>query len=153
METISLPEMMIVLEDMVDILQRHFNLHWVLNLAQFQSTITFTGHVAEFIGKGQDALIGRILVSDEDRNWDSINELWKMKETIKANPVLKAVFTRPAHEIPSELAKSTEGKELLKKIDAYKFEYGNKSMYTHEFLAETWRENPTPIVIASEGLC
>ena len=45
--------MMIVLEDMVDILQRHFNLHWVLNLAQFQSTMTFTGHVAEFIGKGR----------------------------------------------------------------------------------------------------
>jgi len=28
-------------------------------------------------------------------------------------------------------------------------EYGNKSMYTHEYLATTWRENPTPIV---EGL-
>ena len=69
----------------------------------------------------------------------------------QGNPTLKAMFTRPAPEIPPELAKSTEGKELLKKIDAYKFEYGNKSMYTHEFLAETWRENPTPIVIALKG--
>jgi pyruvate,water dikinase len=41
--------------------------------------------------------------------------------------------------------------ELIKKIDSYKFEYGNKSMYTHEFLAETWRENPLPIVVALKG--
>ena len=151
MESASLPEVMILLEDMVDILQRHFNLHWVLNLAQFQSSMTFQGHFNEFIGKGHDELFGRILISDEDRNWDSINELWKMKETIKASAALTAVFKKPAPEVLPELAKSAEGKELIKKIDAYRFEYGNKSMYTHEFLAETWRENPTPIVIALKG--
>ena len=150
-ENASLPEVMILLEDMIDILERHFNLHWVLNLAQFQSSMDFTGHVAEFIGKGHDDLIGRILISDEDRNWDSINELWKMKEGIKTSPALVAAFKKPAEDVLAELAKSAEGKELLKKIDAYKFEYGNKSMYTHEFLAETWRENPLPIVVTLKG--
>jgi pyruvate,water dikinase len=151
MENASLPEVMILLEDMIDILERHFNLHWVLNLAQFQSTMTFQGHFEQFIGKGHDGLIGRILISDEDRNWDSINELWKMKETVVASPVLRAVFKKDAPEILAELGNSADGKELIKKIDAYKFEYGNKSMYTHEFLAETWRENPLPIVVALKG--
>ena len=44
---------------------------------------------------------------------------------------------------------SAEGRGLLKDIDAYKIEYGNKSMWAHEYIYPTWRENPTPIV---EGL-
>ena len=58
---------MILLEDAVDIQERHFRLHWMLNLAQFQSSLTFEG---VFTGiAGDKALAGRILISDEDRNW------------------------------------------------------------------------------------
>src|SRR4029453_17944757 len=44
-----------------------------------------------------------------------------------------------------------DGREFLKKIDAYKTEYGNKSMWAHEYIYPTWRENPTPIVEAIRG--
>ena len=37
----SLPELMILMEDAIDIQERHFRLHWMLNLAQVQSSITF----------------------------------------------------------------------------------------------------------------
>ena len=151
MENACLAECMILLEDMIDIQERHFRLHWILNLAQFQASLTFNGDVAKYIGPGHDGLIGRILVSDEDRNWDSIRELWNMKGTIKKSPVLLAVFKKPTEEVLGELTKSAEGKDLLKKIHAYAFEYGNKAMYTHEFVHETWRENPTPVAAALKG--
>src|SRR5258708_1103078 len=41
MDTASLPELMILLEDALDIQERHFRLHWILNLAQFQSALDF----------------------------------------------------------------------------------------------------------------
>jgi pyruvate,water dikinase len=151
LEEVSLAEAMIVFEDMVDIQERHFNLHWVLNLAQFQATMTFQNHVAQFLGAGNEELANRILISDEDRNWDSINELAKLKDIIKANPTLKAAFAKPVSAILPELAKSAEGIEFLKKIDAYKTEYGHKSMYAHEFVNETWVENPAPILTALKG--
>ncbi len=111
----------------------------------------FGGAVAELIGPGHEDLAGRIMISDEDRNWDSINELWKMKETIKTSPVLIAAFKKPADQILAELALSTEGKEMIKEINAFGVEYGNKAMYTHEFVLETWRENPLPIVSTLKG--
>ena len=43
MDSSSLPELMILLEDAIDIQERHFRLHWMLNLAQFQASITFEG--------------------------------------------------------------------------------------------------------------
>jgi len=151
MDAASLPELMILLEDALDIQERHFRLHWVLNIAQFQSAMSFQAVFNEYIGQEHGALIGRILVSDEDRNWDSIRELWLLKETVKASKTLTAAIRRneTAVGVLGALTEFPEGRELLKRIDAYKMEYGNKSIYTHEYIFTTWRENPTPII---EGL-
>jgi len=145
----SLPELMILLEDAIDIQERHFRLHWMLNLAQFQASITFEGILTGLIGESK-ALVGRILVSDEDRNWDSVRDLWKLKEKVKASQTLTRAFDHEtADAVMRALGASHEGRALLDDIDAYKIEYGNKSMWAHEYIYPTWRENPTPIV---EGL-
>ncbi len=152
MDTASLPDLMILLEDALDIQERHFRLHWVLNLAQFQSAIAFQQVFTEYIGAEHGALIGRILVSDDDRNWDSIRELWKLKNKVRAGQTLNAAFEpETARGVLQALATSAAGREVLNDIDAYKMEYGNKSIYTHEYLFTTWRENPTPIVEALRG--
>ena len=152
MDSASLPELMILLEDALDIQERHFRLHWVLNLAQFQTSISFQGVFNELIGEKHADLTGRILISDEDRNWDSVRELWKIKERVKTSDTLKAAFEHEtADGVMKALAASEEGRGLRKAIDEYKFEYGYKSMYTHEYLFTTWRENPTPIVEALRG--
>jgi phosphohistidine swiveling domain-containing protein len=150
MATSSLPELMILLEDAVDIQERHFRLHWLLNLSQFQASITFEGIFTELIGAQHKELVGRILISDEDRNWDSVRDLWTLKEKVKASPTLKGAFQpETADGVIKALGTTDEGRQLLQEIDAYKTEYGNKSMWAHEYIYTTWRENPTPIV---EGL-
>lgn len=152
MDDASLAELMILLEDAIDIQERHFRLHWVLNLAQFQSSWDFSNAFTEVVGANDPELIGRILVSDEDRNWDSIRELWQLKEKVKASPTLRAAFQpETAGGVFKALAGSDEGKAFLADIDAYKLEYGNKSIYTHEYIFTTWRENPAPIIEALRG--
>jgi phosphohistidine swiveling domain-containing protein len=153
MESSSLPELMILLEEALDIQERHWRLHWMLNLAQFQASITFESVLIPLIGDEHKPLVGRILISDEDRNWDSVRELWTLKEKVKKSPKLKRAFDEndTADGAMRALTASDEGRQLLKDIDAYKTEYGNKSMYAHEYLYVTWRENPTPIVEALRG--
>jgi pyruvate,water dikinase len=151
MDEASLPEQMILLEDALDIQERHFRIHWVLNLAQFQSALEFQGLLAE-LGLEDAELVGRILVSDEDRNWDSIRELWELKETVKGSDALKQAFTgETAKHVMKNLEESADGQAFLKDLDAYKMEYGNKAIYTHEYIFTTWRENPAPIVEALRG--
>jgi phosphohistidine swiveling domain-containing protein len=146
----SLPELMILLEDAIDIQERHFRLHWMLNLAQFQASITFQELFKEIVGEAHIQLVGRILISDEDRNWDSIRDLWQLKEQVKKSPALRRAFEiETAHGVLKELNTSEEGRRFLAAVDAYKIEYGNKSMWAHEYIYPTWRENPTPII---EGL-
>ena len=153
MDTASLPELMILLEEAIDIQERHWRLHWMLNLAQFQASITFETVLLPMIGEQHKPLIGRILVSDEDRNWDSVRELWALKNTVKQSAVLKRAFddNDTADGVIKALEETDEGRRLLKQIDGYRNEYGNKSMYAHEYIYTTWRENPTPIVEALRG--
>jgi pyruvate,water dikinase len=105
------------------------------------------------IGEQHKPLVGRILISDEDRNWDSVRELWTLKEKVKKSAALMRAFddNETADGVMRALGASDEGRALLKDIDKYKNEYGNKSMYAHEYLYTTWRENPTPIVEALRG--
>jgi phosphohistidine swiveling domain-containing protein len=153
MDTASLPELMILLEEALDIQERHWRLHWMLNLAQFQASITFESVLIPLIGEQHKPLVGRILISDEDRNWDSVRDLWTLKEKVKKSAALRKAFddNDNAAGVMTALGTSDEGRALLKDIDAYKTEYGNKSMYAHEYIYTTWRENPTPIVEALRG--
>jgi len=151
-DTASLAELMILFEDAIDIQERHFRIHWILNLSQFQASLNFQGAVAEVVGDVDPDLLGRIMVSDDDRNWDAIRELWQAKERVKADPDLRAAF---AQETPSQilqaLDQSEAGTAFLDWLDAHKREYGNKAIYSHEYVYPTWRENPAPFVAAIQG--
>ena len=152
-DTASLPELMVLLEDALDIQERHFRLHWILNLAQFQTSLNFEQSFKEIIGEQHARLIGNILTSDEDRNWDSVRDLWKLKEKVKGDDALRDILRKheTAADVLEALRTSSSGRALLSDIDAYRTEYGNRSMYTHEYTSKTWREDPTPIVEALRG--
>ena len=88
---------MILLEEAIDIQERHWRLHWMLNLAQFQASITFESILIPMIGEQHKPLVGRILISDEDRNWDSVRELWTLKEKVKKSADAEARVRRQRH--------------------------------------------------------
>ena len=61
----SLVELAILLEDAIDMHDRHWSIHWVLNFAQFSSTTNLNTVIAEVKGEGDhSALIGPAAVLD-----------------------------------------------------------------------------------------
>jgi len=153
-EEASLQDLMVYFEEAIDIQERHFRLHWILNLAQFQSSMDLQAAVGEVIGNVDPALVGRILISVKDRNWDSLEALWKLKEEVKADRELKAIFDagETAILIIPELEKTAKGKAFMADVKAYTKEYGVKaSMYPHEYVNKLWVEDPTPAVETVKG--
>ena len=64
----------------------------MLNFAQFSATMALNATIAEVLGDVDPALVGRLQSSVEDRNWDSIEALWQMKEEIKGDAELPRAF-------------------------------------------------------------
>src|ERR671931_1768753 len=95
MESASLVELAVLLEDAIDIHDRHWKIHWMLNFAQFSATIALNATIEEVKGSVDSGLVGRLQSSVADRNWDSIEALWRMKEDVKADDELRAAFDTP----------------------------------------------------------
>jgi phosphohistidine swiveling domain-containing protein len=147
-ERASLPELMIYLEETIDIQERHFRLHWILNYAQFQVSIDFGAVVKELVGEVSPEVMGKVNISRKDRNWDSLSDLWKLKEKVKKSKELSAAFTKGANaaQIRSLLEKSKPGSDFLMAVQEYANEFGYKSIYTHEYKFKLWVEDTTPII-------
>lgn len=148
----SLPELMVLLEDALDIQERHFRIHWMLNMAQFASFLNFETVFKEVTGAADPVLTGKIEVSIDDRNWDSVKGLCKLRDQVKADATLSKAFAgQTASEVLAALEQSEKGKAFLKEVDAWAREFGYKAMYTHEYIYPLWVENKAPIIEAIKG--
>jgi pyruvate,water dikinase len=152
-ESAGLRQMAVYLEDAIDVHDRHWKIHWMLNFAQFASTTNLNAVIAEVRGGEDPGLMGRLQSSLEDRNWDSIEDLWKIKEEVKGDDELRAAFEgETAADVLRALEGSEAGRRLLEeRIGEHQRLFGNKAIWSHEFAFRTWREDPAPIVGAVTG--
>jgi phosphohistidine swiveling domain-containing protein len=152
-EGASIVELAVLLEDAIDIHDRHWKIHWMLNFAQFTSTQTLNATIEEVKGEVDPGLVGRLQSSTEDRNWDSIEVLWRMKEEIKDDPELKGAFEgSTAADVMDALRLSERGRRFIsERVEPYQQEFGYKAIWAHEFMFKTWKEDPAPIIEAVRG--
>jgi len=154
MDSASLVELAVLLEDAIDIHDRHWKIHWMLNFAQFSATLGLNATIAEVKGEVDPNLPARLQSSVEDRNWDSIEALWQMKEEVKGDSELTAAFHAgdTAVAVVAALEGSERGRRFVEeRLRPYQLEFGNKAIWSHEFVYPTWRENPAPIIEAVRG--
>src|ERR671929_695744 len=118
-EGASLLELAVLLEDAIDIHDRNWKIHWMLNFAQFASTTNLNEVIAEV---GADtSLMGRLQSSVADRNWDAIEDLWRAKEEVKGDPDLSAAFEQlTAGEVMAALQGTDRGRRFVsERIEAH----------------------------------
>jgi phosphohistidine swiveling domain-containing protein len=155
MEAASLVELAVLLEDAIDIHDRHWKIHWMLNFAQFSSTVGLNATIGEIKGEVDPNLGGRLQSSVEDRNWDSIEALWKMKEEIKGDKELDDAFRHrgeTAKDVLAALGGSERGRRFLaERVEPYQQEFGYRAIWSHEFAFPTWKETKTPTIEALRG--
>ena len=152
-DKLSLMELACLLEDAIDIHDRHWKIHWMLNFAQFSATLNLRAAVEKWRGSVDEALIGRLQNSARDRNWDSIKALWALKEDVKAQPELKSAFQgETAVDILKALKESPRGKSFLTdRVESYQREYGYHAVWSHEFIFPTVREQVEPVIELVRG--
>ena len=91
-DAMDLADTACLLEDAIDIHDRHWKIHWMLNFAQLSATLNLRAVMQKARGTVDEALLGRLQNSASDRNWDSIEALWRMKNEVRDEPELPAAF-------------------------------------------------------------
>lgn len=147
-EELSLAELAVLLEDAIDMHDRHWKIHWMLNFAQLSATLRLREVMGRVRGTVDDELLGRLQNSAADRNWDSVQGLWSMKEEVKASEELGAAFAAGEGSKILVALRSTEtGRRFVeRRLVPYQREFGWRAVWSHEFVFPTFREQPEPIL-------
>jgi phosphohistidine swiveling domain-containing protein len=150
---LTLPELAVLLEDAIDIHDRHWKIHWMLNFAQLSATLKVRSVMEKVHGRVDDVLLGRLQNSVNDRNWDSIEALWRMKEEAKADPELGDLLragTTP--EAVAALRGSQRGRRFIdERVTPYQREFGWHAVWSHEFVFPDVVEDLTPVIELVRG--
>ena len=152
-DRLSLMELACLLEDAIDVHDRHWKIHWMLNFAQLSATLNLRAVMEKTHGSINEQLLGRLQNSARDRNWDSIEALWKMKEEAKADPELAAIFKADtASEIIVALKASERGRQFIsERVAPYQKEYGWHAVWSHEFIFPNVVEVMEPVIELVRG--
>lgn len=147
-DELSLADLAVLLEDAVDMHDRHWKIHWMLNFAQLSATLNLRAVMEKTHGKIDEVLLGRLQNSANDRNWDKIRALWEMKEEVKADPELTQAFQGlTAADIIPALQATERGRRFIdERVVPYQKEFGWHAVWSHEFVFPSFREDMTPVV-------
>ncbi len=147
-DQLSLAEVAVLLEDAIDMHDRHWKIHWMLNFAQLSATLNLRAVMEKTHGKIDEILLGRLQNSANDRNWDKIRALWEMKEEVKADAELAKAFAGlTAADIIPVLQASERGRRFIdERVVPYQKEFGWHAVWSHEFVYTSFREDMAPVI-------
>ena len=152
-DAMDLADAACLLEDAIDVHDRHWKIHWMLNFAQLSATLNLRAVMERTRGSVDEQLLGRLQNSASDRNWDSIEALWRMKNEVRDDAELRAVFaTEDAADIARALESSERGRRFIaERVEPYQREFGWHAVWSHEFIFPTVREQIEPVLDLVRG--
>ena len=152
-DAMDLADVACLLEDAIDVHDRHWKIHWMLNFAQLSATLNLRAVMEKHRGRVDEPLLGRLQNSATDRNWDSIEALWRMKNEVRDDPELRGAFAaEEVVEIVRALRASERGRRFIaERVEPYQREFGWHAVWSHEFIFPTVREQMEPVIELVRG--
>jgi pyruvate,water dikinase len=152
-DTLDLADAACLLEDAIDIHDRHWKIHWMLNFAQLSATLNLRAVMEKARGAVDEGLLGRLQNSASDRNWDSIEALWRMKNDVRDDPELRAAFAAEDIGVIADALRAGErGRRFIaERVEPYQREFGWHAVWSHEFIFPTVREQMEPVLELVRG--
>ena len=152
-DEMDLADVACLLEDAIDVHDRHWKIHWMLNFAQLSATLNLRAVMEKHRGRVDEPLLGRLQNSATDRNWDSIEALWQMKNEVRDDPELRGAFAAEAvEEIVRALRAGERGRRFIaERVEPYQREFGWHAVWSHEFIFPTVREQMEPVIELVRG--
>ena len=151
----SFAELAVLLEDAIDVHDRHWKIHWMLNFAQFSATMALNAAVEQARGEADPELLGPPaelrrrpqLGLDRGPVEDEGGDQGRRRA---ARCVRRRRHRAPVCSRRSRAASAADGSSTSG-CGPHQQTFGYKAIWSHEFAFKTWVEDPAPIIEAVRG--
>lgn len=118
---------------------QHFNIVFPQVLLQERLQRLFV----EIYGEEDPLLFHQLLTGNMNKSLETDKQLWEFANKVKASPTLYKAFTEQQRSrLINHLQSFTAGRDLLRELENFLQTYGWRSVKSHDFIEETWVENP-----------
>lgn len=140
---LSLKEAEEKVKELHDFYKKAWQLHFEIVMPRNDLGMILEELYGTLTGDANTAYVYDLLEGVMNKSLETDQALWELTDTVKRSDPLKQAFTeQKSEEIEANLLGTAEGREFLKNLQSFLNEYGYRSANSHEFIDETWVENP-----------
>ncbi|MFY0545335.1 PEP-utilizing enzyme [Brevibacillus sp. H7] len=123
--------------------QRAWQLHFEIVIPRGSISMALEQSYGQLAQDPETTAVYRLLTGVMNKTLETDQALWKLAVQVQQSAALAPLFSAvPAAELAEHLTRSEEGRAFLSELYAFLEEYGYRTANSHEFVEETWVENP-----------
>jgi len=142
-ETCSREQAVERIEELFAFYQKAFQLHFELVFPRLSLGMALEELYHQLTGEQEAAPVYDLLLGVMNKSLETDRGLWKLAQQIKDSPALSELFYKYKEENWIEVLQQSEaGKKIWAELGEFLRIYGFRTAISHEFVEETWVENP-----------
>ncbi len=147
LEKLSNVELLNLYFELLEIMLRHFEIHFEIMYVTFGAYIAFEALTRELFGvDDSDPSFQRMIQGFDNKIYEFDRGLWQLAH-LAAELGLDRIFKEtPDQELISKIGKAVGGKRWLGELRQFLAVYGRRSAHPFELYRATWLEDPTPLL-------
>lgn len=123
--------------------ERAWQLHFEIVMPRTSLSMALEQMYSQLTGDPQSTYVYELLTGVMNKTLETDRGLWKLAQAAHDTQEVKTLLlATPVSELAQRLAQSEEGRAFLTRVQSFLDEYGYRTSNSHEFVDETWVENP-----------
>lgn len=137
---------------MTDFYKTAYDLHFDIVMPQMSLNTIVEEYYKNLTNKKSGHDVYELLTGKMNKSLETDQELSRLALTVKGNAELTKIFEEECTEtLVKKLEESEAGKSFMAELNTFLKQYGYRNVVSHDFVGETWLENPLHALSIIQG--
>ncbi|MFU1993902.1 PEP/pyruvate-binding domain-containing protein [Priestia megaterium] len=141
-----------ILQSLTDFYKTAYDLHFDIVMPQMSLNTIVEEYYKNLTNKKSGHDVYELLTGKMNKSLETDQQLSRLALTVKGDAELTKIFQEECTEtLLKKLEENKAAKNFMAEVDAFLKQYGYRSVVSHDFVGETWLENPLHALSIIQG--
>ncbi|MGE7305137.1 PEP/pyruvate-binding domain-containing protein [Priestia megaterium] len=141
-----------ILQSLTDFYKTAYDLHFDIVMPQMSLNTKVEEYYKNLTNKKSGHDVYELLTGKMNKSLETDQQLSRLALTVKDDAELTKIFEEECTEtLLKKLEENKAAKSFMAEVDTFLKQYGYRSVVSHDFVGETWLENPLHALLIIQG--